>query len=267
MCTKGSGTNSEMPPLRFCRSRRAARWRAQCAGVSTCPNMSVDVYFGRGAWQAAQPGMPKSCQVPRQGPAQRGGTLLHLQRAEGVHVYVWCRSLGGSQQAQAGGGSGGQRAPPLERRLDACCARQAAGRQAARQASGPRYQGQNGASLQATSITEVKGIQVLDRRTTPMPQPSSEALHTASKSAPLAATGKLAKHSSRRLSNAHRRVVAGLACCSSARAALVSRRHQAQAPPGPQQREQQLSAEHPPALPLLHTRAAVAPEEAGRCNM
>ncbi|KAL4853074.1 hypothetical protein ACK3TF_005859 [Chlorella vulgaris] len=243
MCTKGSGTNSEMPPLRFCRSRRAARWRAQCAGVSTCPNMSVDVYFGRGAWQAAQPGMPKSCQVPRQGPAQRGGTLLHLQRAEGVHVYVWCRSLGGSQQAQA------------------------AGRQAARQASGPRYQGQNGASLQATSITEVKGIQVLDRRTTPMPQPSSEALHTASKSAPLAATGKLAKHSSRRLSNAHRRVVAGLACCSSARAALVSRRHQAQAPPGPQQREQQLSAEHPPALPLLHTRAAVAPEEAGRCNM
>ena len=42
MCTKGSGTNSVMPPVRACKSRSAAMWRAQEAVLSRCPNMMVD---------------------------------------------------------------------------------------------------------------------------------------------------------------------------------------------------------------------------------
>ena len=43
MCTKGSGTNSVMLPVRCCRSRMAMRWRAQFLGPSTWPNIMVAV--------------------------------------------------------------------------------------------------------------------------------------------------------------------------------------------------------------------------------
>ena len=43
MCTNGSGTNSVKPPVCSCRSRTCSRWRAQCRGDSTWPNMMVAV--------------------------------------------------------------------------------------------------------------------------------------------------------------------------------------------------------------------------------
>ncbi len=53
MCTYGSGTNSVMPPVRSCRSRRASRCRAQWPMRSTWPNMIVDVVESPISWAVA----------------------------------------------------------------------------------------------------------------------------------------------------------------------------------------------------------------------
>src|SRR5690606_19470324 len=135
MATKGSGTNSVMPPVRACRSRMRSRWRAQWMGRSTWPNMMVAVVLRPTPWavsmtsshsrvltlsgqrmartsssstSAAVPGReprPASLRRRRKSATDRpqgGGGLGVLQGREGVDMHVRAGRLDGVADVQVG---------------------------------------------------------------------------------------------------------------------------------------------------------------------
>lgn len=64
-------------------------------------DLIVQDFCGR-AWQAPQAGIPQCCQIPPQGPPQRGSSLGHLQGRECVHMHVRRACFGRLKQPEVG---------------------------------------------------------------------------------------------------------------------------------------------------------------------
>ena len=119
MCTNGSGTNSVNPPVRFCRSRVAIRWRAQWQGlfdraehdrhvrreadgvgdfVGVQPFLGGDLVRAQdgadavvedlrgGSWKRPQPDLDQAAKVLVQRFAETFGAFGDFERGETVDV-------------------------------------------------------------------------------------------------------------------------------------------------------------------------------------